>query len=213
MKIIETDGITYLQELGAGGEWYWGTDSACGDLYEAEEVFLKGNRFEPNRLIFVHYSDGKVYEPIPAKENQYFGRPQYVDGVIYILLVNFAEKQIRVLQYAPGTEALSVKIEIPLAEVKDCYNLMMDDGSTLMLYRQGWENRFQIIWPDRIDFAIGERESFQFCEDGVLVFSEWFEDPEYREEIIVREYATGKILERMPGTAISMRGNQHWILK
>lgn len=213
MKIIETNGITYLQELGASGEWYWGTDFACGDLYEAEEVFLKGNRFEPNRLIFVHYPDGKVYEPIQAKENQYFGRPQYVDASFYILLVNFAEKQIRVLQYTPKTEAVSVKIEIPLNEVKDCYNLMIDDSSPFMIYRQGWENHFQVIWPDKIDFSIGERESFQFHKDGLLVFSEWFEAPEYREEVIVREYATGEIIERMPGTAISMPDNQCWILR
>ncbi len=213
MKIIETNGITYLQELGMGGEWYWGTDFACGDLYEAEEVFLKGKRFEPNRLVFAHYPDGKVYEPIPAKENQYFGRPQYVDGKIHILLVNFSDKWIRVLQYVPETEEMSVKIEIPLNEVKDCYNLMIDDGSLLMIYRQGWEKQFQIIWPDKIDFAIGDRESFQFHEDGLMYFSEWFEDTEYREEIVVRESATGKIVERMQGTAISMPENQHWILR
>lgn len=213
MKIIETNGISYLQELGMGEEWYWGTDSACGDLYEAEEVFLKGKRFEPNRLVFVHYPDGKVYEPIPAKENQYFGRPQYVDGKIHILLVDFSEKQIQVLQYTPETEEMSVKIEIPLNEVKDCYNLMIDDSSPLMIYRQGWEKQFQVIWPDKIDFAIGDRESFQFHEDGLMYFSEWFEDTEYREEIVVREYTTGKIVKRMKGTAISMPENQHWILR
>lgn len=213
MKIIETKGIAYLQELGGNREWYWGTDSACGDLYEAEEVFLKGKRFEPNRLVFVHYPDGNVYEPIPAKENQYFGRPQYVEGKIHILLVNFAEKWIRVLQYVPETEGMSVKTEIPLGEVKDCYNLMMDDGSPLMIYRQGWEKQFQVIWPDKIDFAIGDRESFQFHEDGLMYFSEWFEDTEYREEIVVREYTTGKIVKRMQGTAISMPENQHWILR
>lgn len=213
MKIIETNGITHLQELGGSREWYWGTDSASGDLYEAEEVFLKGNRFEPNRLVFVHYPDGKVYEPIPAKENQYFERPQYLDGAIYILLVNFAEKQIRVFQYAPETGVVSVKVEIPLDTVKDCYNLRMDDRAPLMIYRQGWEKQFQVIWPDKIEFAIGDRESFQFHEDGLMYFSEWFEDPEYREEIIVREYATGEIAERMPGTAIGMPENQLWILR
>ena len=42
MKIIETDGITYLEKLDSCLEWYWGTNYASGDLYEAEEIFLSG---------------------------------------------------------------------------------------------------------------------------------------------------------------------------
>ena len=38
MKRIETQGITYIEPLdGSRGAWYWGTDYASGDLYEAEE--------------------------------------------------------------------------------------------------------------------------------------------------------------------------------
>ena len=39
MKKIRTNGITYLENLDTSSEWYLGTDYACGDLYEAEEVF------------------------------------------------------------------------------------------------------------------------------------------------------------------------------
>ena len=45
MKIIETKGIIYLERFNASTDWYWGTDYTCGDLYEAEEVFLNGERF------------------------------------------------------------------------------------------------------------------------------------------------------------------------
>jgi len=90
MKPIQTNGITNLEKFDGCPEWYWGTDYSCGDLYEAEEVFLKGDRFAPNRLIFVHYPDGQVYEPIRAKEDQYFGLPAFVDGELYILLVDLA---------------------------------------------------------------------------------------------------------------------------
>lgn len=37
MKEIETHGILDLQPLW-GSPWYWGTDYAGGDLYEAEEL-------------------------------------------------------------------------------------------------------------------------------------------------------------------------------
>lgn len=212
MKFIETNGITYLEELDAGAGWYWGTDYACGDLYEAEEVFSKGMRFEPNRLIFVHYPEGTVVEPIKAQEMQYFGRPVYMDGTIYMLLVNFEEKMIRIFRYTNGEDALFLVQELPLSEVKDCYNLGLESGPHLMLRRQGWENRFQIVWPEKAEFAIGNRESFAFREGDKLFFSEWKEEPEYSEEVVVREYPTGKVIEKIPGVALTMPNGQRWIL-
>lgn len=93
MKIIETNGITYLEKFDGCSEWYWGTNYTNGDLYEAEEIYLSGKEIKPNRLIFVHYPDGTVFEPIKSDRSQYFGMPAYVDGSIYILLVSFEEKK------------------------------------------------------------------------------------------------------------------------
>ena len=47
MKRIITNGITDLELLAGSSEWYWGTDYASGDLYEAEEVFRSGHPEEP----------------------------------------------------------------------------------------------------------------------------------------------------------------------
>lgn len=210
MKIIETKGITYLEKLSEESNWYWGTDYACGDLYEAEEVFLKGNRFEPNRLIFVQYPEGNVFEPIQAKEKQYFGRPACIDGKIYILLVDFEEKMIRVLVW--DIEEASIITEIPLQDVEDCYNLKLD-GSPLMLTRQSHDNHFQILWPEKTDFRIGERESFYLRKENQLFFSEWYEDPEYREEVNIREYPTGQLVKKIHGAMFSASGDTIWILK
>lgn len=212
MKVIETNGITYLEKFDTCTGWYWGTDYACGDLYEAEEVFLDGKRFKPNRLIFIHYPDGNVYEPIKAKEKQYFGSPAYIDGVIYILLVNFEEKQIRLVRCSHDMEELSIITEIPLNEVKDCYNPKID-GSPVMITRQGGDDHFQIIWPEKVDFLIGERENFFVRTDGKLLFSEWNEDPEYREHINVREYPSGNLIEKISGAVITMPDKQNWILR
>lgn len=212
MKIIETNGITYLEKFDSCSEWYWGTDYACGDLYEAEEVFLSGKEFASNRLIFIHYPDGSVFEPINAKKNQYFGAPAYIDGIIYILLVSFDEKVIRVYQCSDDMNEIIIKIEISLSAVKDCYNLKID-GAPLMLTRQGGDNHFQIIWPDESDFCIGGRESFLFRKGNYMYFSEWHEDPEYREEINVREYPAGKLVEKIQGAEMTMPDGQFWILR
>ncbi len=212
MKSIETNGITYLESFDSCPEWYWGSNYASGDLYEAEEMFLSGKQFESNRLIFVHFPDGKVYEPISAKENQYFGRPSFIDGIIYILLVSFEEKTIRVYQCSDGMDEVSLVIEIALSTVKDCYNLKLD-GSPLMLTRQGGEHSFQIIWPELIQFSIGVRESFLFRKEDKLYFSEWHEDPEYREEINIRSYPSGELLSKMQGVAMTMPDGECWVLK
>ena len=212
MKVIETNGITYLEKFDSCLEWYWGTNYTSGDLYDAEEIFLSGKQVEPNRLIFVHYPDGNIFEPIKSEKNQYFGVPAYMDGLIYILHVSFVEKMIRVYQCSDNMLETVLTLEISLSTVKDCYNLKLD-GFPLMVTRQGGENSFQIIWPEKIEFDIGGRESFLFRKDNKLYFSEWHEDPEYREEINIREYPTGKLLEKIEGAEMTMPDGQSWILR
>ena len=120
MKIIETKGITYLEKLDFNDEWYWGSNFSCGDLYEAEEVYRSGGTFTPNRLIFVHFPDGKVVEPLLARQNQYFGSPAFIDGILYILLVDFKEKLIIIYNSSSDLTELNIETEISLEEVKDC---------------------------------------------------------------------------------------------
>ena len=64
MKIIETHGITYIEPLSGSCEWYWGNDYTHGDLYEAEELYRGHHPVNCNRLVFIHYPDGRVVEPI-----------------------------------------------------------------------------------------------------------------------------------------------------
>ena len=212
MKIIETNGITYLEKFDCCSEWYWGTNYTNGDLYEAEEIYLSGKEIEPNRLIFVHYPDGTVVEPIKADKSQYFGMPACIDGSIYILLVSFKEKKIRIYQCSPNMDNIVLSVDLPLNTVKDCYNLKID-GNPLMLTRQGGENRFQIIWPDQVEFDIGIRENFCFKRDDKLYFSEWHVDSDYREEINIREYPTGKLIEKISGAEMILPDGQSWILR
>lgn len=212
MKRIETQGIAYIEPLdGNRREWYWGTDYASGDLYEAEELFRDGHPVNQNKLIFVHYPDGRAVQPIPAKQGQYFGRPTFYQGRIAILLVDFPAGQIRILQYDDALGQVSTLVEIPLSAVKDCYNLMLET-SPLMLARHGMEDSFQLIWPERVSFPIGERETFLFREGQKLYFSSWREEPEYQEEILVRSMSTGEIIERILGTLMFMPDGQKWIL-
>ena len=211
MKRIITNGITNLESLDGSSEWYWGADYASNDLYEAEELFRSGHAVDKNRLILIQRLEGKVYEPVCTKPGQYLGKPVYHNGQIVLLMVDFPKEEIRILIFheAEGTtEPLAV---LPLSIVEDCYNLMLE-ASPLMLTRSAHDNKFQILWPERRDFSIEDHEFFEFLDGNRLYTSVWYEDPDYREEVLVRDYDTGEVLERILGSLRSMPDGQNWLL-
>mgnify|MGYP001088810558 CR=1 FL=1 len=210
-KKIDTQGITYLETLSGSREWYWGTDYIHGDLYEAEELFRDGHPVNRNKLLFVHDPDGTVVQPVIAQKGQYLGRPICYEGRIAILMVDFPAGQIIVIQFDGALENMIERTEIPLSAVKNCYNLMLETAP-LMVTRQGNEDTFQILWPEQVSFEIGERESFWIRHGDKLYFSTWQEEPEYREEIIVRKLETGEIIDRFPGVSMTMPDGRLWVL-
>ncbi len=209
IKRINTGGISYLAPLTGSREWYWGTDHTSGDLYEAEELYRDGHRIRQNRLIFVHYPDGRVVEPVQAREGQYFGLPAW-DGGIVILLADFPAGEIRLLRYADESGAVTPIVTLPRCAVEDCYNLM-PHVSPLCLTRQTAE-RFQVLWPDKANFAIHPAESFCFRDGDRLYFSRWYEDPDYREEVLVRRMPDGAVTEQYRGALLELPDGRQWLL-
>ena len=110
MKRIITNGITNLEPLPGSSEWYWGTDYASNDLYEAEELFRSGHPIDKNRLVLVHCPEGTVYEPVCTKPGQYLGRPVYHDGRVVLLMVDFPDQEHFVMDLYP--------IHLPLEEME-----------------------------------------------------------------------------------------------
>ena len=211
MKRIITNGITNLEPLPGSSEWYWGTDYASGDVHEAEDTFHSGHLIRKNRLLLVHRPEGKVYEPVSPESGQYLGRPAYHDGQVLLLLVDFPKGEIHILAFHETngtTEQLAV---LPLSIADDCCNLMLET-SPLMLIRSGHNNRIQLLWPERRDFAVEENEYFAFLDGNRLYTTVWYEDPDYREELLVRDYDTGELLERIPGSLRQMPDGQKWLL-
>lgn len=200
-----------MEKLEGTTKWYWGTDYIHGDLYEAEELFNNNHKIKSNTLLFVSYPDGKVIEPIKAQDGQYFGRPIYYNNIIIILIVDFNKQLIKLEQYDDITSEIVNIVSIPLSEVKDCYNLMLNTYP-LMLTREGNENVFEIIYPNKIQFPIGNGESFYFRKDDHLYFSVWVEDEQYREEVIIRDINTGDIIEKKAGAITVMPDGQVWLL-
>ena len=211
MKTIDLHGITNMELVRGGTDaWYWSTDYIHGDLYEAEELFHMGHPVQSNRLYLIHYPDGTVYEPVPAEDGQYLGYPVYDNGAVALLAVNFPEGIIRILRFRPGE--LSEVAQVPLPAVKDCYNLMLHTAP-LTLTRSPGNETFEIVWPEQRCFAIEPRETLNFRDGDTLYFTVWYEDPDYREETIVRSLRDGAILDRFPGDIRIMRNGEKWLIK
>ncbi len=197
IAILKTGGIGWLDHL--GGDWYWGMDYTSGDLYEAEELFSGGHEIAKNRLIFVNRAQNRVYEPLKARDGQYFGKPVMEDGLIYCLMVDFKEGRIDIIVLSEDLVSFKIRESLPLNSVRNCYNLMLQT-SPLCLTRQGDEGRFQVVWPEKGDFAIEPSESCAARRGDTLIFSQWFEDPDYREEFVIRSYPDGSMLARGRGS-------------
>lgn len=82
-----------------------------------------------------------------------------------------------------------------------------------MLTRQANDRKFQIIWPEKAEFDIGEKETFVERRGDLLYFCRWHEEPDYREEIVVRNYPAGEITKVIPGNWMSMPNGQRWNLQ
>ena len=230
-KTIKTNDIGFVAPLEGCSNWYWGTDCASGDLYEAQELWEGGHPLNKNRLILVSYPQGELFEPLIAEEGQYFGAPVYMDGSIFCLLVDFERSAIRIYRilekWITGAQTEEkadarekptlldpiLAAELPLDSVKDCYNLQLA-ASPLCLVRQGHDNDFQVIWPEHGDFSIAPSESFYFRGGDELIFSKWYEEEEpyyrYWEDVVVRSYPDGKIKEQRKGSLLKMPNGDIW---
>ncbi len=210
IREIPTGGIAWLEPLVGSGCWMWGTDHTSGDLYEAEELYRDGHRIRSNRLIFVRCPEGRTAEPVQAREGQYFGRPAFDGGCPVILLADFPAEEICILRYDDERGEVTPIVTLPRSAAEDCYNLMLH-RAPLMLTRQA-SGRFQVLWPEKADFPIHAAESFVFRAGDKLYFSRWYEDPDYREEVVVRRFPTGEIVDQFRGSLNEMPDGQHWLL-
>ena len=80
---------------------------------------IRDSPIKQNRLLFLHYPDGRTVEPIVAHERQYFGAPGFENGRLQILMADFPAGKIYVFQYDPTSEQLTLRAELPRSAIKD----------------------------------------------------------------------------------------------
>lgn len=217
MNFIKIKGLqdNYPEGIEGTSEWYYckiAEDPFC-DLYEAEEIIKAGHTYKGMNCALIHFPDGTVYEPFTLQENVYVDAPVFLDGVLYFLVTDFNEKTIQIVAWGTETKQPEVVKELLLDEVENCYNLMLR-VAPIMLIQEANDDVLEIIYPEKKTIQLGECESMYFRNEDKLYCSAWYEDPEYHEKVIVRNYYTGEIEEifdkqnmrRMPNGDVWMLG-------
>ena len=51
-----------------------------------------------------------------------------------------------------------------------------------------------------------------FGDGDELYFETWYEDPDYRDEIVIRDFHTGDVLGRLPGILMTTPDGDVWML-
>ncbi|NCU17518.1 hypothetical protein [Pallidibacillus pasinlerensis] len=213
IKITNIKGISnsYPEEIEGTIEWYAAKEPGCDfcDLYEAEIIYKENGYFKGMNYHLIHYPDGEVHSPFKVQENIYVEKPIWNNGHLNFLVVDFSTELIKITKYIPEKKELGVIVELSLSEVEDCYNLMLET-TPLTLGRSGNDGYYEIIWPEKKKIAIGKTETILFRIENELYFSEWYEDPDYRENVIVRDIQTGKIIEQSEGYLLRLPNNVYW---
>ncbi len=213
MNIIKIKGVSesYIEAVNYTTEWYVsreGEDEWC-DLHDAQEMVKSGGVFTGVNFHLIHYPEGTVHTPFELKENIYVNKPIWDEGKLHFLRVDFSKQEMQIYSYSPDKRELEMIKILPLGIVKDCYNLMLE-ASPLMLCRHGNDGVCEIVWPENKKIIIGDTEQLSFRDGNDLYFSKWYEDPEYREEVIIRDLDSGGIKEQYPGYLVKLAGGVCW---
>lgn len=213
INITNIKGISnsYPEEIEGTNEWYScreGTVEYC-DLDEVQEIFNNDGFFKGMNYHLIHYPDGEVHSPFQIQGNVYVEKPIWNNGIFNFLVVDFHEKLIKIKKYIPEKQKLEVITELSLSEVEDCYNLKLET-TPLTLGRSGNDGFYEIVWPEKKKIAIGKTETVLFRDGDRLYLSEWYEDPEYHENVIVRNIQTGEIIEKSEGYLPRLPNNVYW---
>lgn len=215
MKFRKIEGLQDVcpERIEGTDEWYYckiAKNCFC-DLYEAEEIVKSGQVYEGMTCVLIHYPDRNVYYPFVTKENVYVDAPVYWDGALYFLVVDFTEKKIEIVAFDTAMYEIQTVEEFSLDEVENCYNLMLR-VAPVVLVRDGNKNVLDVIYPEKKQFKMSNHEVFLFKDEEKMYFSEWQEDPEYREMVVVRDWNTGKEIERFDGQLWRMPNGDVWVM-
>ncbi|MGO4961757.1 hypothetical protein ACTQ5X_08440 [Jeotgalibaca porci] len=199
----------YPEKVDETDSWYYAQWTPCSEAYEVPDF---KNKYPGTRLYFIEYPSGKVFEPIKQGKNVFLERPVYEhkDNSFGIIRYDFNEEVIQVLIFKPDCYSVKIITEMAFSKVGDMINVRLVTSPFALVKHDVQSDTVDFLWPKEMHIQFEENEGLYFQNDGKLYTSKWIEDPNYREEIIIRDAETGEILERNPGYLRRMPDGSVW---
>ena len=199
----------YPEKLDGTDSWYYGQWTSCAEAYEVTDF---ENKYPGTRLYFIEYPSGKVFEPLKQEKNVFLERPVYEskDNSFGIIRYDFNKEVIQALIFKPEYSSVRLLTEIPFSKVGDMKNVRLIISPFALVKHDVQGDAVDFLWPKEMHIEFEENEGLYFQDDGKLYMSKWIEDPDYREESIIRDVETGQILERSPGYLRRMSDGSIW---
>ena len=201
----------YLEPVAnTNNEWYWtmGYDSGF-DAYDAGLNFCKNKAIEGTNMYIVHYPDGEKIQLLKKEKNIHTSIPFGYKDHIYFTRIEFDKRLINIMKYNSHNQIITLDSTIPLKSIKNCYNMFFHCEPLMLTCNQGRD--FKILWPEKKKYKINYNESFIYRRGNKLVFEK--ENDDY-EDIIIRDYHSGKVVEKTKKTGIQMMPNgDKWFIK
>lgn len=167
--------------------------------------------FEGTQLIMLNIQ-GEMFEPIKREKNVCLSQPYYnVDENKFLVIrSDFNNQVIQLIKFSTALNDASVIFEMPLKNGKDMINLSVVSNSDI--FAKYDDEKFQIFYPYDTSFCLEEHESVFAVNNDKFICSKWFENPDYKEEIIIRSIPDGKIIDRKLGYSEIMPNGELWLM-
>lgn len=201
----------YPENVKGTDSWYYGQLTPCS---EPSEVITYNGNYPGTKLYLISYPSGEVFEPFPQEKDVFLEIPVYerASDSFGILRYDFKNNIMQATQYFPNTGELQILAEFPISTLGDLINVRMIVSPFAVVKYDFIDETVDFLWPKKIRFSYEEHETLDFQFGDKFYCFKWIEDPNYREEVIVRDAKNGNILNRIPGYVRVMPNGEFWIM-
>lgn len=198
----------YAEHIDGSDKWFY---SQIPNSVYPDDLLDANCEFEGTRLIMINIQ-GEMFEPIKRKMNVCLSQPFYnVDENKFLVIrSDFNNQVIQLIKFSSTLNDVTMIFEMPLQNDEDMINLMVVRNSDIFAK---YENeKFKMFYPYITSFQLEEHESVFAVNNNKFICSKWFENPDYKEEIIIRSIPDGKIIDRKLGYSEIMPNGELWIM-
>lgn len=198
----------YAEHIDGTDKWFY---CQIPNSVYPDDLLDTNYEFEGTRLILLNIQ-GEMYEPIKKEKNVCLSEPFYnIDEDKFLVIrTDFNKQTIELIKFSTNQNDAEVIFDMLLENGGDLINLKVIRNSNILGKYEG-EN-FKMFYPKNMLVSLEENESIYAVNNDKFICSKWIEDPEYREEIIIRNIFDGEITDRKPGYSEIMPNGELWLM-